>query len=361
VAKPEDEAYFRSLYQVWELVGINDKVDMGSAYYRRGESFLKRRDYSAASADFERAIALGHTEAVQRRELVVQLQEHIWDEKRKLQEAEEEAKQQALALAKQKEEEETKRQALALAKQKEQAEAKRQALALAKQKQKEENQITINGRVTIELVNIPAGSFMMGSDLSSEEQPIYRVNVNAFRMSKSPITQKQYMAVMGDNPSCFKGDENYPVESVSWYKAVEFCRKLSQMTGQIVRLPSEAEWEYACRAGSTGKYCFGDNENKLGNYGWYSQNSESKTHGVHRKSSNAWGLHDMHGNVWEWCVDTWHENYYGANGGEQEYRSLRGGSFDYDPWDCRSARRGGYFANSQSNNIGFRIVVALPF
>jgi formylglycine-generating enzyme required for sulfatase activity len=422
VAKPEDEAYFRSLYQVWELVGINDKVDMGGAYYRRGESFLKRRDYSAASVDFERAIALGHTEAVQRRELVVHLQEHISDEKRKLQEAEEETKQQALALAKQKEDEtkrlkkaedfynggiyhlkngdyarsladleeakhyghsdavrmlkevlakqkeveETKQQALALAKQKEAEEVKRQALALAKQKEAEKNQITIDGKVTIELVNIPAGSFMMGDDDGDDdEKPAHRVTLKAFQMSKYPITQQQYQAVMGTNPSHFKDDENCPVETVSWHDAFNFCEELSKRIGQKVKLPTEAQWEYACRAGSTGKYCFGDDVRKLGDYAWYKENAGSETHPVGEKLANPWGLHDMYGNVWEWCEDVWHGNYNGApsdgsawlTGGEQNRRALRGGSWFGNGIFCRSANRGRNYAVNRIDIIGFRVVV----
>ena len=218
----------------------------------------------------------------------------------------------------------------------------------------------------IEFVNIPVGSFMMGSDAYSDEQPIHRVNVKAFRMSKYPITQKQYLAVMGDNPSRFTGDENCPVESVSWNMAVEFCQKLSQRTGQKVRLPSEAEWEYACRAGSTGEYCFGDDESKLGSYAWYDQNSEKKTHPVGKKSSNAWGLHDMHGNVLEWCEDIWHDNYQGApsdgtawiNGGDRDRKVLRGGSWNFDAWFCRAAYRVRNFARRQSYGIGFRVIFA---
>ena len=218
----------------------------------------------------------------------------------------------------------------------------------------------------IEFVNIPAGSFMMGSDVYSDEQPIHRVNVKAFRMSKYPITQKQYLAVMEDNPSYFEGDENCPVESVSWHQAVEFCQKLSQRTGQTVRLPSEAEWEYACRAGSTGKYCFGDDEGKLGSYAWYDKNSENKTHPVGKKSSNAWGLHDMHGNVEEWCEDIWHDNYQGApsdgtawiNGGDRDRKVLRGGSWDDSAWFCRAAYRLRINARKQDCNIGFRVIFA---
>jgi formylglycine-generating enzyme required for sulfatase activity len=351
VAKPEDEAYFRSLYQVWELVGINDKVDMGGAYYRRGESFLKRRDYSAASADFERAIALGHTEAVQRRELVVHLQEHISDEKRKLQEAE-----HAAALAKQQQQAEAlERRELERKLQEAEEKAKRQAFTWS-QDVKEE--------IDIELVNIPAGSFMMGDDDGyDDEKPAHRVTLKAFQMSKYPITQKQYQLVMGSNPSIFKSDENCPVEGVSWYDAMEFCEELSKRIGQKVKLPTEAQWEYACRAGSTGKYCFGDDVSQLRNYAWYNGNSGDEPHPVGEKLANSWGLYDMHGNVCEWCEDVWHENYNGAptdgsawlTGGEQHKR-VRGGSWNDDD-HCRSAYRNSYDENWWDISLGFRVVV----
>jgi formylglycine-generating enzyme required for sulfatase activity len=217
----------------------------------------------------------------------------------------------------------------------------------------------------IEFVNIPVGSFMMGDDRSSDEQPIHRVNLDAFRMSKYPITQKQYVAVMGNNPSNFKGDENCPVESVTWNMAVEFCQKLSQRTGQTVRLPSEAEWEYACLAGSTGKYCFGDDHGKLGSYAWYLQNSDGKTHPVGKKSSNAWGLHDMYGNVEEWCEDIWHDNYHGAptdgtawiNEGDRDFKVVRGGSWYDSVIVCRSANRRMSLADNRFYYLGFRVVV----
>ena len=396
VAKPEDEAYFRSLYQVWELVGINDKVDMGSAYYRRGESFLKRRDYSAAYADFERAIALGHTEAVQRRELVVHLQEHISDEKRKLQEAE-----QAAALAKQQQQAEAlERRELERKLQEAEEKAKRQAFILSQDVKEEididddlpiirpsrfidhENQVpvniplphwssldsklTIENGVTIELVNIPAGSFMMGDDNSpyQDEKPAHRVTLKAFQMSKYPITQKQYRLVMGTNPSRFQGDENCPVETVYWYNAVKFCEELSKKIGQKVKLPTEAQWEYACRAGSTGKYCFGDDDSQVGNYAWYRGNSGREPHPVGEKLANSWGLYDMYGNVWEWCEDVWHENYYNGaptdgsawlTGGDKNRRALRGGSTSLNY--CYSACRYKRSALGRYEFVGFRVVI----
>ena len=218
--------------------------------------------------------------------------------------------------------------------------------------------------IKLELVRVPAGSFMMGSNERDTEKPIHRVNVPEFLMGKYQVTQAQYEAVMGKNPSHFKGKQN-PVEQVSWDDAQEFCKKLAQKTGRKIKLPSEAQWEYACRAGSTGKYCFGDNDDQLGKYAWYNENSDSKTHPVGEKLANAWGLHDMHGNVWEWCEDVWHGNYNGAptdgsvwlSGGEQNQRALRGGSWNYNGIDCRSANRGRLYADHRNGYYGFRVVV----
>jgi formylglycine-generating enzyme required for sulfatase activity len=240
----------------------------------------------------------------------------------------------------------------------------------------------------LELVDIPAGSFSMGSNDFDDEKPIHKVNLKAFKIGKYPITQKQYQSVMGNNPSNYKG-ENLPVEQVSWVDAVAFCNKLSGMVEKTVKLPSEAQWEYACRARSTGKYYFRDDFyiefgddfyiefgddfdvgldfdiNQLENYAWYWENSQSKTHPVGEKLANPWGLHDMHGNVWEWCEDVWHENYKGAptdgtawlNGGEQTQHSLRGGSWINADINCRSAVRVRDAANIRVNSIGFRVVV----
>ncbi len=219
--------------------------------------------------------------------------------------------------------------------------------------------------VKLELVDILAGSFSMGSGDYHDEKPIHKVTLPAFKIGKYPITQKQYIAVMGYNPSNFQDNENLPVEQVSWDDTIAFCKKLSGIVGQTVKLPSEAQWEYACRAGSIGKYCFGDDVDKLGNYAWYDGNSGSKTHSVEDRLANSWGLHDMHGNVWEWCEDVWHENYHGAptdgsawlNGGERTKRSLRGGSWYNYVIVCRSAVRNRSYTGRRGDVIGFRVVV----
>ena len=224
--------------------------------------------------------------------------------------------------------------------------------------------------IKIELVKIPAGSFMMGSNEYDDEKPIHRVNVKEFLMAKYQVTHEQWQAVMGSLPERFIGlddkfkGNNHPIVRISWDDAQEFCKKLSQKTGRKVKLPSEAQWEYACRAGSTGKYCFGDNEDQLGKYAWYHENSDCKTHPVGEKLANAWGLHDMHGNVWEWCEDVWHENYNGApvdgsawlSGGETNLKILRGGSWYCDDQYCRSAYRYRNILVNWYYGIGFRFV-----
>lgn len=233
--------------------------------------------------------------------------------------------------------------------------------------------------VTLDLVKIPAGKFSMGSNKYSSEQPIHDVSIKEFWMGKYAITNAQWYAVMGTKPSDlsdvkFQG-ENQPVINVSWDDATEFCKKLSQKINKKVRLPSEAEWEYACRAGTTTDFHFGETitpelVNYDGNYpygdalkGEYRQ----KTVDVNfaKFSPNAWGLYQMHGNVWEWCEDVWHENYNGApndgsawlTGGEQNRRALRGGSWDNDADLCRSAYRNWVIADFRNDVIGFRVVL----
>jgi formylglycine-generating enzyme required for sulfatase activity len=217
--------------------------------------------------------------------------------------------------------------------------------------------------IRLEMVSLPAGKFLMGSAESDDEKPPHQVKVNSFAIGKYPITQAQYEAVMGTNPSRFKNNPQNPVEKVSWNDAQAFCQKLSRITGKTYRLPTEAEWEYACRAGTTTRYYFGDNDNQLGNYAWYDGNSGNKTHPVGQKKPNGWGLYDMIGNVWEWCEDDWHDSYAGAPddgtawlGNDNDYPIVRGGSWYYDPNVCCSASRHNSNRRGLDYSLGFRVV-----
>jgi formylglycine-generating enzyme required for sulfatase activity len=228
----------------------------------------------------------------------------------------------------------------------------------------------------MDLVLIPAGEFEMGSnDGAKNEKPVHKVKISqSFFMGKYVVTQTQYEKVMGNNPSQFKG-ENLPVEKCYMYASAEsFCKKASSLTGKSIRLPTEAEWEYACRAGTKTKYNTGDNDAALKQAGWFGVNSDGKTHPVGQKKPNAWGLYDMHGNVWQCCQDWYGEDYYGKSPVEDPqgptqgtYRGvLRGGSCYHGlggtAADCRSAYR---FGGDQGNLtyglgglIGFRVVFA---
>ncbi len=169
--------------------------------------------------------------------------------------------------------------------------------------------------IGMKFVLIQPGEFMMGSDFYDVEKPRHLVRITRpFYLGTFPVTQAEYQAVTGQNPSHFADNPRHPVEEVSWDDAVAYAQKLSQLSaelsrGRTYRLPTEAEWEYACRAGSTGKWCFGDSESQYGEYGWFAGNSGNRTHPVGEKKANAWGLHDMHGNVLEWCLD-WHDGGY---------------------------------------------------
>ena len=231
--------------------------------------------------------------------------------------------------------------------------------------------IDLGSGVKLEMIAIPGGSFLMGSeDFDDTNKSVHPVTLSPFHIGKFQVTQAQWQAVMKTNPSHFKGD-NLPVENVSWNEAVSFCEKLSKQTGQTYRLPTEAEWEYACLAGSTGKYCFGDDEALLKDYAWYNKNSGDKTHPVGEKLPNNWGLYDMHGNVWEWCSDWYGKNYYAelAKQGEAvnpqgpadgDYRVLRGGSWFFSRMFARAVCRNYVLAAVRISNIGFRVVVARP-
>ncbi|MBO3461825.1 bifunctional serine/threonine-protein kinase/formylglycine-generating enzyme family protein [Aetokthonos hydrillicola Thurmond2011] len=238
--------------------------------------------------------------------------------------------------------------------------------------------------VTVEMVAIPGGSFMMGSsdeEGDADERPQHQVNLEPFFMGKFPITQNQWRFVanlpkikqsLNPNPSKFRGT-NRPVENVSWHEAVEFCARLSEKTGRNYRLPSEAEWEYACRAGTTTPFHFGETlTSDLANC------SDSDIHsfaskGKSRKETtvvgsfqvaNAFGLYDMHGLVWEWCADPWHKNYDGAPrdgriweiGGDHNRRVLRGGSWSFSSVLCRSASRSWNESDGGLRVCGFRVI-----
>ncbi len=226
-----------------------------------------------------------------------------------------------------------------------------------------------------EMVDIPAGKFNMGSNEYEDEKPIHQVIVPAFQIGKYPVTQAQYQAVMGNNPSRFSGNPQNPVESVTWFNAQAFCEKLSQLTGKNYRLPTETEWEYACRAGTETLFSFGDDRDKLGDYAWFDGNSNNTTHPVGEKQPNPWEIYDMHGNVWEWCADQHHENYVNKPDNIRENGSLawrdnnitnassiirRGGSWCRDPLVCSSAYRGRSVAEICNHDIGFRVVCDLP-
>jgi len=220
-----------------------------------------------------------------------------------------------------------------------------------------------------ELVVIPAGSFQMGSnDGDADEKPVHSVSMKSFALGKTEVMQGQWQAVMGSNPSKFKDcGANCPVEQVSWDDIQQYIQKLNALSGQRYRLPSEAEWEYAARAGSTGKWSFGNDEAQLKQHGWYSANSDSKTHPAGQKQANAFGLYDMHGNVWEWTQDCGNESYSRAPSdgsawatGDCGLRVLRGGSWDSSPSYARAANRDRGYTAGRNDYLGFRLARMLP-
>jgi len=221
--------------------------------------------------------------------------------------------------------------------------------------------------IGMKFVLIPAGTFMMGSpgaDVGREDDEVqHEVTITrAFYLQTTPVTQGQWARVMGNNPSRFKDDgDKCPVEKIRWDEAQTFIEKLNEMEGtDKYRLPTEAEWEYACRAGSAERFCSGDDEGKLGEYAWYRGNSGKRTHPVGNKKANAWGLYDMHGNVWEWCQDCYGDYPAGPvtdpkGSPSCEFRVSRGGSWFDNASDIRSAHRGWGWPSNRVNNLGFRL------
>jgi formylglycine-generating enzyme required for sulfatase activity len=219
----------------------------------------------------------------------------------------------------------------------------------------------------IVFIYIPGGSFMMGSpegEGDNDERPQHRVTLNGFWMSRYEITQPQFTSIMREYQSRFEG-ANRPVEQVSWEDATEFCERLTARSGTTVRLPTEAEWEYACRAGGTTRYYWGDEMD--GSYCWYEKNSGGETHPIGTKKPNAWGLYDMNGNVWEWCQDWYDGSYYEnsheknpAGAAQGEYRVFRGGSWINNGNNMRVALRSGNRQMYRVDNLGFRCVLPSP-
>jgi formylglycine-generating enzyme required for sulfatase activity len=251
---------------------------------------------------------------------------------------------------------------------------------------------TLDDAPLLDMVLVPGGRFLMGSPADEPERresegPQHEVTVPPFFMARYPITQRQWRMVaalpkdeidLKPDPSSFKGDQR-PVEQVSWHDATEFCRRLAQKTGRPYRLPTEAEWEYACRAGTTTPFYFGRTITpELANYDWTSSYNDGPKGKGGRETTpvdqfgiaNGFGLCDMHGNVDEWCEDHWHSNYEGApvNGSAwvdtedsaDASRVLRGGAWDFNPRNCRSASRYVIAAGARGFFIGFRVVCVGP-
>jgi formylglycine-generating enzyme required for sulfatase activity len=222
----------------------------------------------------------------------------------------------------------------------------------------------------MEFVLIPAGSFMMGSadndsEADDDEKPQHKVSISkSFYLGKFEVTQSQWEAVMGSNPSEFKGRSN-PVANVSWDDAQEFIKRLNANERHSrYRLPTEAEWEYAARAGSTSAYSFGDDTRQLVGYAWYLNNSKWKTWPVGQMQPNARGLYDMHGNVWEWVQDWYDDEYYSRSPGTDpkgpssgSYRVYRGGGWGDSTRNCRSAARQ-YAPDDRYSDLGFRLALS---
>lgn len=218
----------------------------------------------------------------------------------------------------------------------------------------------VNG-LGMEFVRVPAGSFVMG-DAAAGIGPEREVRLTAYLISTREVTQTQWLAVMGSNPSQFQ-DPRRPVESVSWLEVQAFLEALNRAEGtNRYRLPSEAEWEYAARANSSGRFFFGDEPGLLSRFGWVGPGNGTRP--VAGKAPNAWGLFDLYGNVWEWVQDCWHPDYNGApadgrvwGGGQCSHHVLRGGGWDTPAEQIGSALRGSYQTDDNDVNTGFRVVL----
>lgn len=239
---------------------------------------------------------------------------------------------------------------------------------------------------TGDFVQIPQGDFLMGSNDYEDESPEHLVKIHYdFAIGKYQVTVKEYLDFVQSTQSNYPEwltnksnlklitmshykntnlNDDAPIVGVSWENAKEYCKWKSQKEGKLYRLPTEAEWELACRAGSTSRYNFGNDDFKLDNYAWYNTNAHKRAHSVGTKKPNNWGIYDMHGNIWEWCEDIWSRNYDlaprdgSANKvGNTHVRVLRGGSWADSSRYVRSSNRNGYDSDGCDNDLGFRIVM----
>jgi formylglycine-generating enzyme required for sulfatase activity len=344
LARIRQEEYTAALTDLSYAIDINPSL--GRAYQVRGQIYDRQQNYNAAIDDYERAIGLGVDEVRPRIEAV----------------------RRALAASQQAE---IDRRDL--------GEVHEFATVQLDERGIVQEHIPVTVRelstplaegIEMSLVYIPGGKFWMGSQ-RIHEYPRHLVEVGDFHLGKYPVTQCQWSAIVKlpqidrplmEFPASFQG-ANRPIENISWYDAVEFCRRLSTYTGELYRLPSEAEWEYACRGGLESAYGYGDAiSTELANFSGGTSRQETTRVGMF--PPNRLGLHDMHGNVWEWCADYWHESYEGAptdgkpwvTGGDSSYRVLRGGSWFNNQWNCRCSNRNWVHPEITSWLYGFRIV-----
>ena len=259
-------------------------------------------------------------------------------------------------------------------------EASARIAAIDKKEEEAERVRSALSQLSLRIIKVSGGSFLMESeDGGGDEKQVKTKTLSGFEIGSTEITQAQYNSIMGDNPSFFKLDDNAPVEKVLWKDAITFCNRLSEKMGlepcynlgsgacdfskNGFRLPTEAEWEYACRSESGSEYSLGDGESALNRTGWYNRNSMENTHPAGQKTPTPWGLYDMHGNVWEWCNDWYANNAYETNGKNNPTgpksgsdKVVRGGSWLDGPKDCRSAKRRNFDPDKDYSDIGFRIV-----
>lgn len=205
-------------------------------------------------------------------------------------------------------------------------------------------------------VKISPGKYMMGSKNGLPiELPVHEKNIDyPIEVLETPVTQRLFSDVTGSNPSHYSGLDS-PVENINWYDAIKFCENLSKIIGASVRLPTEAEWEYFCRAGTKSEYLYGTNPRLATDYAWFDINSNDATKSVKLKLPNQWDLYDVIGNVWEWCLDNYCASYE-LNEPKTKKKVIRGGSYDLDVYRLRSAYRSSEFPEVQSKKIGFRVV-----